>query len=238
MKNTIYDIPVKEALENPGNCAFCAMHDGLAAGTIHTLAGPSVAYMEEDVRAATNKAGFCAAHLKALYDGKNRLGLALMLHTHVMEVNGKLEKLYQNEGGKAKLFAKGTSDVAEYLQNLAETCYVCDIVEASFARYLDTFFALFAKEDNVRQLVAAQNGACLPHLAILCDLAPKKLGSSDLRQFYDIMFAAQTRYMREIEADLDWFTKKFDYRNQDEPWGNAKDAIERAIQNICGKNIN
>ena len=34
--------------------------------------------------------------------------------------------------------------------------------------------------------------------------------------------------------DLDWFTRKFDYRNQNEPWGNSKTALARAVNRLRG----
>jgi hypothetical protein len=40
--------------------------------------------------------------------------------------------------------------------------------------------------------------------------------------------------MDRLEQELDWFTKKFDYRNNDAPWGNSKDALPRSIQKLKG----
>ena len=42
-------------------------------------------------------------------------------------------------------------------------------------------------------------------------------------------------YLETLQADVSWFCKKFDYRYEDEPWGNAKDAPERAIAFLSGK---
>ena len=41
-------------------------------------------------------------------------------------------------------------------------------------------------------------------------------------------------YLTELSADVSWFCKKFDYRYDEEPWGNAKDAPERAIKFLTG----
>ena len=35
--------------------------------------------------------------------------------------------------------------------------------------------------------------------------------------------------------DVEWFTLKFDYRNQSKPWGNSKDAVPRAIALLGGE---
>ena len=40
--------------------------------------------------------------------------------------------------------------------------------------------------------------------------------------------------MQRIEAEVEWFTKKFDYRNKDADWGNSKDAIPRSIEKLTG----
>jgi len=40
-------------------------------------------------------------------------------------------------------------------------------------------------------------------------------------------------YSEKLLGDVSWFIKKFDYRYHDEPWGDAKDAVERAIRFLC-----
>ena len=34
---------------------------------------------------------------------------------------------------------------------------------------------------------------------------------------------------------MEWFTLKFDYRNQDKPWGNSKNALERTVNRLRGR---
>ena len=42
--------------------------------------------------------------------------------------------------------------------------------------------------------------------------------------------ALEEGYYAELNEDISWFCKKFDYRYEDEPWKNSKDAVERAIK--------
>jgi len=225
MKETIYTIPVMEALENPGACLFCAMQAALEQNAINFLMGPSVAYMEDDVRMATNDTGFCGAHYQKLYETRNRLGLVLMLHTHFMEINRRLEKLYHDPPKKKNL--------PKYLEEVNKACYVCDMIEKSYTRYLDTFFQLFVKEETVREKLRQSRGVCLPHLSEAISYAPKKLGGANLELFCETLYTVQRAQMAKIEADLDWFVKKFDYRYHDEPWKDSKDAAERAIERLA-----
>mgnify|MGYP000151677592 CR=1 FL=1 len=46
--------------------------------------GPS--YMEDDIRLTTDKIGFCAHHMQMMYDFENRLGLGLILNTHMQNI--------------------------------------------------------------------------------------------------------------------------------------------------------
>ena len=42
-------------------------------------------------------------------------------------------------------------------------------------------------------------------------------------------------YLDELRGDVSHFCKKFDYRYAKEPWGNARDAVERSIRFLSGE---
>ena len=52
--------------------------------------------------------------------------------------------------------------------------------------------------------------------------------------FIESVDAVQSAYMDSLTEDVSWFCKKFDYRYDAEPWGNAKDSVERAIRFLSG----
>ena len=81
MAEKLYTIPVNEAFEAESECAVCTMYRSLEQDAVEFTMGPS--YMEDDVRIATNRLGFCEAHIKQLYKKQNRLGLALMMLSHM-----------------------------------------------------------------------------------------------------------------------------------------------------------
>ena len=204
-----------EALE-AGGCPFCTFYNGLEDNALRFLMGPSVAYMEDDVRMETNRLGFCKPHYERLYHSQNRLGLALMLHTHIETV---LKKGYAPTTKLKKKVEK-------------ESCYMCNMVEGSYARYVDTFFHLFAKEDRPKELILQGEGFCMPHLGDALEQAAKKLSGQKAKDFVKIVTTKQNEQLEKVYNDLDWFIKKFDYRFADEPWKDSKDAIERAIARL------
>ena len=58
-----------------------------------------------------------------------------------------------------------------------------------------------------------------------------------LRTFRAAVAAVELPNLKRIEGELEWFTLKFDYRNQDKPWGDSRDAVERSINKLQGRVI-
>ena len=70
--------------------------------------GPS--YMEDDIRMETDRMGFWKAHMKMVFDQNNKLGLALVLKTHIDRTNKEIEKRMKMPPKKASFFKKETSN--------------------------------------------------------------------------------------------------------------------------------
>ena len=81
MNETLYEIPVNDIFDHPGECPVCAMKKKLDEEEVAFAMGPS--YMEDDIRLTTDKTGFCSHHMQMLYDFENRPGLGLILRTHM-----------------------------------------------------------------------------------------------------------------------------------------------------------
>ena len=84
MKEKIYMIPVNDAYRSTQGCPLCQLKRTVESSSLDYFLGPSL--MEPDVRVSTNTTGFCGQHLKKMYGKEiNRLGLGLMLHTHMQD---------------------------------------------------------------------------------------------------------------------------------------------------------
>ncbi|MCL2526931.1 MAG: DUF6062 family protein [Defluviitaleaceae bacterium] len=234
MKEYIHTIPVLEALRDPKDCAFCVMHNRIETHAIQFIMGP--AYMEDDVRMETNRIGFCKNHLTRMYEEQNRLGLALMLHTHMQQLNKDIAAIISNKQ-KSPLFGKDTNGplakLQSHLELAASSCYVCRNVTRNFELYMGTFLHLWQKGGEESALIKDQKGYCLPHFTQLI-AAACKLGRSKRERFIEEIVQPQMAHMCLLEGDLEWFTLKFDHRNANEPWKNAKDALLRALDILGG----
>lgn len=231
MKEQLYTIPVNDAFAVDCECPVCSMYDSLEKDAIEFTMGPS--YMEDDIRMETNKIGFCTHHVKQLYKHQNRLGLALILHTHMQRTNRDLEDLLSSDKPVKKgLFAKKTenaSPVTEYIENLNHSCYICNRIDRIFARYLATIYHCYKHDEEFRRKFAASKGFCTKHFGMLYEGAPSSLSGKRLPEFIKTLNEVYLTNMKRVTDDLEWFTDKFDYRNEDKPWKNSKDALPRSM---------
>ena len=53
-------------------------------------------------------------------------------------------------------------------------------------------------------------------------------------EFRKAVAQLELQNLKRVEGELEFFTLKFDYRYADKPWGNSKDAPERAINKLMG----
>ena len=230
MAEQLYTIPVNEAFEADFECPICAMHRSLERNAIEYTMGPS--YMEDDNRAMTDELGFCSNHIRILYGEKNRLGLALMLKTHTDKTIKDMKALRDNKkittnGG---LFKKQTiTSMGEYVKKLESTCFVCDRIDKTFERYIDTIFHLWKKEPSFHDKVKNSKGFWTYHYGLLYDAAHTKLSKDMLEAFIQTIDTVYFDNMDRVNDDISWFIDKFDYRYKNEPWKNSKDALPRGI---------
>lgn len=230
MKEQLYTIPVNDAFQSDYECPMCKMKKELEQNAIEYTLGPS--YMEDDNRAMTDEAGFCEKHIQDLYQQKNRLGLALILSTHMAKVTKDLQKLSKENvsGGKSILKKKNeTTGLGSYVSNLEKNCFICSRINNTFERYIDTIFHLYKKDASFSDKIKNSKGFCTYHYALLFDRAPDFLSKEQLISFIADINHAYFSNMERMQEDIEWFINKFDYRYQNEPWKNSKDALPRAV---------
>ena len=70
------------------------------------------------------------------------------------------------------------------------------------------------------------------HFLKLIQASSKHLNAKEAADFQAAILKIQEDNDARIAEDINWFTLKFDYRYQKEPWKNSKDAVPRTIQKI------
>ncbi|NLJ40148.1 MAG: hypothetical protein GX352_00835 [Clostridiales bacterium] len=251
MKYHIDTIPVWDAYSAKLSCPLCYLYHKSEMEYVDFFLGGSV--MEPATRIDINKSGFCGKHFQLLYEENNRLGLALITHSHLIETIKELKNLSnmlvpeQKKslswrfkrwlGEKFKKYPAPLSQMTNRLDTLHESCMICGRLESLLDRYAYTILHLWQNDDKFRIVLAASDGFCLHHFSLIMKMAKKALAPNKLDLWVNTIVPIQLKSLDKIEADLLWFTKKFDYRNQDKPWGDSRDALPRAIQRLSASPI-
>lgn len=243
MKETIEQIPLMDAFRAQDECPLCFLERKAEQHAIHFLLGPGASYMEEDIREETDRTGFCRIHFKKMYDYGNKIGNALILHTHLRKINRDMQKEMENfqPAGKGKnIFQKRkkggieATSIGEWIGKNEDSCYVCEHFKGIYHRYLQTFFHLYKKDESFRTLFEQSNGFCLPHFRDLTEMAQEKLKDKEKTVFYSALFDIMKTNMQRLEEEVSWLIDKYDYRNKDADWGNSRDSVQRAMQKLAG----
>ena len=226
MKEKIYEIPVNEAFEQDCECPICILEKNLEQNTMEFVLGPAM--MEPDYRIQTNQKGFCPRHLRLLFQAQNKLPLALILDTHVAELNQLL--------GKTSLMSKSphTEAIKKDLDHVEHSCAACDKISFVMEKYTDVIFYMWKKNPDFAQKINQSKGFCMPHFYRLLQQAPRFLSKKEAALFCEQLITLQKREMERIQTEIHWFTQKFDYKNEQQPWGTSKDAPLRTVEKLRG----
>lgn len=238
MAEQLYTIPVNDAFDSDCECPLCLMTRDLEQSAIEFTMGPS--YMEDDNREVTDKLGFCSKHIRMMYADKNKLGVALMLNTHMNKVIKDMKALADRDTPQAAgvlsrktggLFSKGSekSPVVKYIEELESSCFVCQRIEPVFDRYIHTIFHMWKKDPDFRQKLESSRGFCTYHYGILYDRGAENLSQAQYEEFIQVLNKVYFDNIQRVNDDVSWFIDKHDYRNKDADWKNSKDSIQRAI---------
>lgn len=241
MKETIYTIPVNEAYSIDCECPLCELEKKLETESVQYSLGSAM--MEPDYRILSNEKGYCNRHFNMMFNTENKLALALVLDTHLMEIRKSVEELQKmpelKPTSKIKLIKKGgiydaIDKISDTLSKTECSCVICDKINHTMGRYIDVLLYMWSKDDEFKEKFTASKGVCLKHFKMLAEDAKTSLKGADVADFLNVLIDKEISELSRIQDDIHKFTLKFDYRNQDMPWGTAKDAPKRTIEKLSG----
>lgn len=224
----IYTIPINEAFEKSmedGGCPFCEIKRVFEENELSLILGASM--MEPDVRIKTNELGFCERHYGMMLGAGKKLPLALILESHLNEIseNMSVSKILPSKSAKRTDSALGA---------LGKSCYICERLDRNMDIVMNNASSLFGADADFRRKCSKQPHFCIPHYAGFLRAGRENLKGSDFSDFYRCISDIENKYVARLKENVSRFVKKFDYRYEDMPWEDAKDAVEKAIAALCG----
>ena len=226
MREKIDTIPINDAFDSGDECPFCWLERQAEQRAVKYTIGPGASYMEPEIRAITDREGFCRHHLKMMHDYGNALGCALILQTYYTGIMRRLEtelKDYELPPKRSILRKKQPvqeSSLLTWMQEKQSSCFVCNQMQENMQRYFDTFFAML-KDGEFREKVEHSKGFCMHHFRVLVEESANSLPNSQREWFHKTIPALMQENLHRMKGDLDRFVMKNDYRNAGLPWENA-----------------
>lgn len=225
MRDDICTIPISEAFEENCGCPMCRMYNKVQERIIEYIMG--AAMMEPDIRMITNRTGFCEKHYIKMLNRKGRLQLALMLESHINEINKEVlsDKLFGSNKQKG-----------ERARKITDSCFICDKIEWGMSRMIDTLYRCYETDMDFREMFNRQEMFCMPHFELLSAGADKKKMRSYYSEFLKNLTRITEEYSESLHSDVQHFCSMYDYRNssKDADWGNSKDSVERTVAFLTG----
>ena len=239
MKYELETIPIWDTYKENPECPICVLQKKAEKNYINFFLGNSV--MVPEMRVKVNDNGFCGDHFtKLLSSRKNNHGLGLVTHTRFVQRIKSQLKHHKRIIGKAN---KSTKDeniktiAQHYKKHLLEEnekCMICSRIDYTLNRYSYTIIYLWKKDNEFKECYNNSKGICTKHLPRMIDMAEEILNGKLFSQWLLETVELQDKNFHRIEKELLWYTQKFDFQNNDKPWGTSKDALHRTIQKLTG----
>ncbi len=228
MKERIYSIALSDALKKNCGCVLCELHKEFNSKAIEYFLGPSL--MEPDGRELTNENGFCDAHMNALLSSGHRLGLALILETHVDTLLKKLKPQMKKGLFKEEYdFDASGAQIAKAF----ESCCICNKIAKQIKDAAENLVYLWDKESDFKEAFEKSYGLCLNHTGLVLSVCKNELSSKKATEFADTIYALQREKLQKHYNDLHEFTLSFDYRNKDKELSeDAKNSVADAVRRL------
>ena len=201
-------IPIWDAYKQETECPLCAMEAACERQFLDVALGGAM--MEPDTRVATNEKGFCAEHFRKLYAMENKLSLALMTHTHLKDVIASAHKaaeplrkavdaerkknpVARAAGGvtKSTPVHKQLEQLAAHVDGRMDSCFICERIETTMARYVETICYLYKKDESFRKAFGESKGVCMRHYPLLLRGAGQHLSGTVQLDFLTALLDVQ-----------------------------------------------
>lgn len=234
MAEQLYTIPINEAFEVYDGCPMCRLRRKLETQSLNYIMG--AAMMEPDIRIVTNKLGFCRAHFHDMLGMGNRLSLALMLESHLQELQTALPQPQEKKPGKLGRIKKydGDSPAPEMLSR-AKSCYICQRVADFEKKYISNVIYIYKKDPDFPKKLENQPYFCLEHAGLLLQEGQKALSETDYLTFSQTMLTLLQKHLNTLRSNTTTFCRSFDHENAGKPLSEpAKRSVENAVAFLSG----
>lgn len=233
MVESIYTIPLTEALDQNCACPFCYLEDKLEAEQIEYALG--AAMMEPDFRMLSNEKGYCRNHIGMMAKAQKALPLALILDTRCDEIIKNIKEAgdFSKKSGLLKKKKSSHETLRDVVNSIANTCLVCERINKTMTKFINTFWYLYAKEPEFKKRFLEGRGVCIRHFAKLLS-GLDNVSATKRECFLKELYELEIKVLEHEKEEVHGFTKQFDYRSNKSEWKVSKDAHLSCAERLSG----
>ncbi|HUI71765.1 MAG TPA: DUF6062 family protein [Spirochaetia bacterium] len=226
---------VHDAYAQNEPCPLCTLME--SAERIVLLSFQHSRVMEPNVRVKTNAAGFCPDHLGKLYRGENKLGLALVMLTHLQQQKPGFSAALDRslEAAHDRTRSEQVREVIASLVAARDSCFICDLLAEDLARYAWTIVYLWEKDEQFPGLFRGSRGFCLSHFCTVLESASEALRGNRFAELLTDLVPVMKRTLDSLDVDLTSFTQLHQAANQDLGTDEVRSALSRTLQMLSGR---
>ena len=226
---------VHDAYAEGGECPLCTLADKTEETLLDSFQHSRI--MEPNVRVKTNESGFCARHYRGLYARENKLGLGLVVHTHLRAALPRYRAAFDLLLSGASANRRGGERIEEAAASLAalhESCFICDLLAADMDRFAFTVLYLWEKDPDFLPVFRASRGFCIEHFLSVLAVARKLLRRERLQRWLNDVLPLMRGSLERLEGELLAFTGLYHDQNRSLGTDEERSALRRALQKLAG----
>ncbi len=213
-----------EKFNDSSECPLCQIQKIVEEQFLHEFLNDAV--MEDNTRIKVRKTGFCAKHFDMLFARQNKLSLTLQIDTRLEDLQCLFADLKSHGSAKNK---------AKEIAKKGSTCAVCEFVEDSMIKYYKTVAQMFARESDFIKTLLSTKGFCLHHYGEL--LKYSNSAGWAIKPYLETLKEVEKKNFERLKKELKVFCDKHDYRNANQPLGNAETALNRMRIKLYGEKL-
>lgn len=225
---------VHDAYERGGECPLCDLEE--AAENTYLRSFQHSRVMEPNVRVQTNRTGFCPGHFRKLYDGENKLGLSLVVHTHLQHIRPHIAEAMDAllEAADGRRPREQLAAAAAPMAALRDACFICGLLDADRQRYAFTVLYLWSRDPGFSAAFRASRGFCIPHFLAVLDEASKSMKADRIKGWLAETIPLMKSSLELLEEDLGAFTQLHQAGNASPGTDAERTALARSLQKLAG----
>jgi len=222
---------VHDAYAGSGECPLCTLREGAEETYLRSFQHSRV--MEPRVRVKTNETGFCPDHYRKLYARENKLGLGLVVHTHLQKKLPELRAAFETMRSAGRRGRK-IDDAAASLARLHDSCFICELLHGDLDRYAFTILFLWSKDAEFLPIFRSSRGFCLDHFLSMLARGREMLRPDRLERWLGDVASLMTDSLERLERELYAFTQLHHDANRSLGTDEERTALARTLQKLAG----